>query len=308
MSTKIVQSIIDDITDAGCLYFLITGGEPLLRNDFPKIYRHAKENGLIITIFTNGTLINEKTLDLFREYPPHEIEISIYGATSSTYEEITRVPGSFNKCLQGIQKLVDNSMHLRLKTILMNINKHEFLDMKRIANDFGVKFRFDPAIFPRFNGDKTPLNLRVSPKEAVEKEFSDEENVSQWKRFYRRMRGQNNSDMMYHCGAGRTNFHLDPYGNISPCLMTKNIIYNIMNTTFINSWEKCISIINSMKASGDIIGCNKCEKIPLCGYCPAFFAMENGKEDIRSEYICSIGSERFQRINEHSHRGIKNGN
>jgi MoaA/NifB/PqqE/SkfB family radical SAM enzyme len=99
MSTKTIQSLIDDITDAGCLYFLITGGEPLLREDFPTIYQHAKENGLIITIFTNGTLINDKIIALFNEFPPHEVEVSIYGATASVYEKITQVAGSFHKCL-----------------------------------------------------------------------------------------------------------------------------------------------------------------------------------------------------------------
>ena len=65
LSTTQWISIIDQITDAGCLYLLITGGEPLLRKDFGAIYRHAKTKGLMVTVFTNGTLITDDLLDLF---------------------------------------------------------------------------------------------------------------------------------------------------------------------------------------------------------------------------------------------------
>lgn len=305
MTTKEILTIIDEITEAGCLYFLITGGEPLLRKDFPEIYRHAKENGLVITLFTNGTLINYSIIDLLTEFPPCEVEISLYGASASTYEKITRVPGSYEKCLHGIRKLLDNKIHLRLKTILMTVNSHEFFDIKKMSEDFGVKFRFDAAIFPRLNGDKTPLMLRVSPDEAIEKEFSDEKNVSQWEKFYKRMRGNKLSDTMYHCGAGRACFHLDPYGNLSPCLMTTDISYNIKNNRFMTCWKNGISIINDKKARGDIRGCNQCDKIHMCGFCPAFFALENGEEDIRSEYICALGNERFKKLQKYLHKGYQ---
>ena len=299
MTTKEVLTIIDEITEAGCLYFLITGGEPLLRKDFPEVYRHAKENGMVITLFTNGTLINDSIIDLLTELPPYEVEISLYGATSSTYEKITGIPGSYEKCLHGIQRLLDNRIHLRLKTILMTVNSHEFYDIKKMADDFRAKFRFDAAIFPRFNGDRSPLKLRVPPEEAIEKEFSDEMNIHHWERFHKKMRGNRLSDSMYHCGAGRASFHLDPYGNLSPCLMTTDISYNIKNANFMTGWKDGMSIIYDKKAQGDLQGCNQCEKIHMCDFCPAFFASENGEEGIRSEYICALGNERFKKIHKY---------
>lgn len=97
------KSIIDEIADAGCLYLLITGGEPLLRKDFIEIYTHAKNQGFIITVFTNGTQVAEKHLALFRELPPRNVDISLYGATQQTYENITRVKGPYGRCIQGIE-------------------------------------------------------------------------------------------------------------------------------------------------------------------------------------------------------------
>jgi len=163
MSTGKVLDIIDEITDAGCLHLLITGGEPLLRDDFPAIYGHAKKRGLLVTIFSNGTLITERVIGMFRELPPHEVEISLYGATAPTYEKITGVPGSYEKCMLGIKLLAENNIKVNLKTILMTLNSHELSEMEKIARGFGARFRFDAAISPCFGGDKTPLKLRVSP-------------------------------------------------------------------------------------------------------------------------------------------------
>jgi radical SAM protein with 4Fe4S-binding SPASM domain len=306
LTTKETCSLIDQITDAGCLYLLITGGEPTLRKDFPEIYSHARKKGLIITVFTNGTLISDEVIILFKEFPPYEVEISVYGATASTYEKISGVPGSYAQCITGVRKLLKGGIHLRLKTILMNVNSHEFFGMRKMAEEFGVKFRFDAALFPRFGGDKTPLSYRVSPEEAVEKEFSDEENITQWKKFYKKMQGSTLADSMYHCGAGRASFHIDPYGNLTPCLMTTNISYNMRDSGFLDGWNDSISAISHKKTRGDLNNCNQCEKIHLCGYCPAFFALENGEEHVRSEYICSLGSERFRRLQKHLQTGYEN--
>jgi len=296
MSTQKILSVLDEITDAGCLYFLISGGEPLLRRDFPEIYKHAKNNGLLVTIFTNGTLITDKILGLLNDFPPRVIEISIYGATASTYEKITRVPGSYEKCLNGIRRLLDKKINVRLKTILMTLNSQEFFDMENMAKDFGVKFRFDAGIFPRMNGDKSPLMLRVSPEDAIEKEFSDKDRLLSWKLFFEKTRGYLLSDKLYICGAGITFFHIDPYGNLQPCIMVSNIKYNLLNGRFLTGWREIISTIRDKKAGNSFL-CNKCEKKYLCSFCPAFFELENGAEDIHSEYLCTMGNHRYDIIN-----------
>ena len=296
MDTAKVMSVIDEITDAGCLYFLITGGEPLLRNDFPEIYRRAKQNGLIVTVFTNGTLITDPIIDLFSDLPPHAIEISLYGATSATYEKIAQTKGSYDKCMEGIRKLLDHTINLRLKTILMSINSHEFFAIEHMAKDLGVKFRFDSSLFPRSNGDKSPLALRVSPDEAVAKEFADITRAKELIKYYERTKESECSDNLYQCGAGIMSFHIDPYGYLKPCLMSQNFSYTLSEGSFLRGWNEVISGIMDIKAGNDFY-CNKCEKRSACDFCPAFFGWENGVEHIRSEYLCAIGTNRFQKIN-----------
>jgi len=289
--------IIDQITDAGCLNLLITGGEPLLRKDFAEIYTRAKTNGLIVTVFTNGTLIENEIIELFEDLPPHAVEISLYGATEETYEKITGVRGSYGRCLNNIKRLLDHHVHLKLKTVLMTHNQHEFCDIQQMAEEYGVKFRCDAAIFPTFSGDQTPLRLRVNPKEAVDMELSDKERLAQWQDFFYRMKDRQVSDSLYTCGTGLSTFHIDPYGNLQPCLMVNSLKFNLLKGSFIKGWQEVIPRIRKRKAGNDI-ACNQCEKMVLCGYCPAFFELETGAEDIQSEYLCAMGQYRFQAIDQ----------
>jgi radical SAM protein with 4Fe4S-binding SPASM domain len=288
-------SIIDEIAEAGCLNLLITGGEPLLRKDFKHIYRHAKTKGLLVTVFTNGTMITKGILELFQDLPPRAVEISLYGATAPTYEKITGIKGSFERCLKGIQSLLGHRINLKLKTMLMTLNRHEFYDIETMAKEYGVKFRFDAAIFPCMDGDKSPLGLRVSPEEAIEKEFSDRDRSRQWKVFFERMQGFSLPDTLYNCGTGLTSFHIDPYGHLQPCLMVANLRYDLLDGSFMEGWGDVIPSIRDRKVGADYT-CNKCDKMTLCGFCPGFFELENGAEDIYSEYLCALGRCRFEAI------------
>jgi radical SAM protein with 4Fe4S-binding SPASM domain len=296
MNTRQILSVIDEITEAGCLYLLMTGGEPLLRKDFPEIYSHAKRSGLVITIFTNGTLMTDRILELFENLPPNVVEISLYGATASTYETITGIPGSYDKCLNAIMRLSERKIPVGLKTILMSLNRHEILDIENMAKKFGAKFRFDAEIFPDLNGDKTPLALRVSPQDVVEKEFSDQDRARKWTQYFERSRGQLPNEALYSCGAGLTSFHIDSWGYLKPCIMTTDLTVNLSEESFLEGWEGRIARIRDKKA-GNVSMCNRCEKRHLCGFCPAFFKLENGVEDHYSDYLCSIAQYRFMKVN-----------
>src|SRR5262245_34341577 len=120
-----LRALIDEMVEAGCVNLLLTGGEVLVRPDFPELYLYALGRGLLVTVFTNGTLVTEHIADLFDRHRPLLVEISLYGMTPQTYERITRVPGSYQRCLEGIRRLVKRGVPLKLKTMLMSWNRHE---------------------------------------------------------------------------------------------------------------------------------------------------------------------------------------
>lgn len=295
LTTRQWIDIIDEITEAGCLFLLITGGEPFLREDFGEIYRHAKNNGLVVTVFSNGTMITDCIIDLFHELPPQAVEISLYGATAPTYEKITAVRGAHAQCISGIEKLLEHRIRVKLKSVLMTLNRNEFYKIEDLAKKYDVDFRFDAAIFPRFNGDRAPVEMRIHPREAVEIEFSNQDRVQQWKDLLARMKSVHTTNSLYKCGAGQTAFHINAYGLLQPCVMASNFQYDLMAGDFSWGWRKFLSRIRDRKADS-VSNCTQCDKSVLCGFCPAFFQLESGSEDVKVEYLCALGEYRLQAI------------
>jgi MoaA/NifB/PqqE/SkfB family radical SAM enzyme len=81
LSLAEIERIADEAVESGAVWVLITGGEPLLRDDFTDIYLMLKRKGLLVSLFTNATLIKREHIDLFKKYPPRDIEVSVYGAS-----------------------------------------------------------------------------------------------------------------------------------------------------------------------------------------------------------------------------------
>ena len=248
-SEKSLSNIIDEIADAGCLFLLFTGGDPFLREDFIDIYCYAIMRGMIVTVFTNGSLVSDEIVEVFKKFPPREVGISVYGVTPETYQSITGQKDGFEKTIAGIDKLFKQGIRIQLKTILMTKNQHEFDLIKKIAEDRKLNFRFDALIFPCLGGDQSPLKFRVSPETVVEKNLSSPERRDQWKNYYRRMKDFSLSDILYGCGAGLNSFHVNPAGELSPCIMTGHISYNLLEGSFTDGWENTIPKIKEKNYS-----------------------------------------------------------
>jgi uncharacterized Fe-S cluster-containing radical SAM superfamily protein len=143
--------LMDEYAAAGCLSLLLTGGEPLLRPDFLDLYRAAVVRGFRVSVFTNATLIDGSILRLFQKYPPAAVEVTLYGRTPETYERITGVPGSFERCRAGIEQLRVGGVRLKLKTMVMQWNEHEIEAIRRYAGELGISFRHDGLLNSRFD-------------------------------------------------------------------------------------------------------------------------------------------------------------
>lgn len=287
--------IITEIKDAGCLYLLLTGGEPLLRQDFSEIYSFAKRNGFLITVFTNGTLVTGETAELFRQLPPRLVEITLYGATAEVHDRVTGVPGSFNRARQGIETLIGLGINVGLKSVLMTLNLAEFSAIEKLAQSYDVKFRLDAAIFPSLAGDRSPLDLRVTPEQAVALEMANPERVREWREYFANFRLASHGNKVFACSAGKTNFHIDPDGNLYPCLIARSHKYSLRQGSFLVGWQGEIARIREEEVNGEN-RCGDCEKKLICGFCPGFFEMEQGQNQAPSDYICTIGKLRYTYI------------
>ena len=170
--------ILDEMAAAGCLWVLFTGGEIFVRKDFLDIYTHAKKLGFLITLFTNSTLITPDIADYLVALPPFYIEITLYGRTRQTYEQVTGVPGSFDRCMRGIRLLAERNLPLKLKSMALTVNRDEISEIKRfVEEDLMLEFRFDAFVNPRYDCSQSPLEVRLSPVDAVKLDLLDSKRI-----------------------------------------------------------------------------------------------------------------------------------
>jgi len=293
LSTEKIKSLLDEMARAGCLWLLITGGEPLLREDFSQIYLHAKRCGFLINLYTNGTLIDDEKIRLFKEYPPYSIEITLYGAKKQTYETITGVEGSFDRCIDSINSLIKHNLPVQLKTIAMTINKDEVFQIKDFAKKQGLLFRFDPDITPRLDNSKHALKFRLTPREVLCLDKEDKDRKAEWQRHIEESMEPYPGDELFVCGAGRNMFHIDSYGKMSLCLGASNISFSLAECSFDEVWNRYFPEILSLKADPNN-PCLKCELVSVCNNCPGASYLENKDMNKPVAYLCELAHLRLK--------------
>lgn len=289
MSTEDHYRLLDELVEAGCLWLLYTGGEIFARRDFLDIYTYAKKKGFLITLFTNGTLITEEIADYLVEWRPFEIEITLYGATRETYEALTRIPGSYDRCLRGIRLLLDRKLPLKLKTVGVTINKHEVAAMRQMSEDFGVEFMFDSMMNPRIDCSASPLEVRLAPHEVVELDLLDPRRVAEWRRLAVNHAPPPASERileLYDCGGGLNSFAIDPYGDVSICVLSHVDRFNVRDGSFREGWQFLGNV--HRKPVKRMTKCTDCALRSLCGMCAANGELENGDPEAPVDWLCHV--------------------
>lgn len=284
--------LLDEITEAGCFWLLYTGGEILARKDFLDIYTCAKQKGLLITLFTNGTLITPKVADYLSDWRPFSIEITLYGRTKETYEALTGIPGSFERCMRGIRLLMERGLPLKLKTVAVSINKQEIWDMKRFAEEeLGLEFKFDAMMNPRIDCSQSPLATRLSPEEVVALDLEDPKRTAEWIRFTQealeRVHLWAHGDQVYHCGGGVNSFAVDPYGKMSICVLSHFDVYDLRSGSFRQGWEDFLFKVRQKKKTR-LTKCVACGLKEMCGMCPANGELENRDPEEPVDFLCHV--------------------
>jgi len=284
--------VLDELVEMGCFWILYTGGEIFARKDFLEIYTYAKKKGFLITLFTNGTIINEQVADYLAEWPPFAIEITLYGRTRETYEALTAVPGSYDRCLRGIKLLKERGLPLKLKTVATSINKHEVIAMRRFAEgELGVEFKMDGQINPRIDCSQSPLAVRLTPEELVALDMAAPKGKSEYLRLAKhdleKPAGLSQIDTMYFCGGGMNSFAINAYGEIGICVISQQETFSVREAGVRAVWEESLLQLRNRKRTR-VTKCVQCRIQSMCGMCPANGEMENGDRESPVEFLCHV--------------------
>jgi radical SAM protein with 4Fe4S-binding SPASM domain len=288
-----IHRITDEIVEAGCLWMLLTGGEVFIRPDFYDIYRYMKQQGLLLTLFTNGTAITPKVADFLATYPPARVEISLYGITPSTYEAVTgRL--ALERCLRGIRLLRERNIKMKLKSVVTTANYDEFLTIAAyVKQEFGLMFGYDPNInFRKVEGRAgfLPATVRVPPEKVVALDLAMDADTGDLAGFYQRDQ-HFVSDYVFNCGAGVNTFHIDPYGRLSTCMMVPSVTYDLRQGSFQEGWDSFLERVVQLKKA-HTTRCDTCAIAAACDTCPGWSTLEHGEFGHPVDYLCDINHQR----------------
>lgn len=304
-----IKKITDEAVDSGALWCLITGGEPLLREDFFDIYLYLKKKGLLVSVFTNATLITQKQIKLFKKYPPRDIEVTVYGATEGTYEKVSRKPGSFKVFMRGLNLLLENGIKVRFKTMALRSNVQELPEIakfcRKLTKDY---FRFDPFLHLRFDGDakrnEEIKSERLSPEEIIHIEKSDPDRFQSLEKNCDKLimpeAEHINCNHLFHCGTGQGSFAVSYDGLFRLCssLWHPDCVYDLKKGNLKEAREKFIPRVRDMRSNNEefLSKCRKCPIINLCIWCPAHSHLETQRLDEPVEYFCSVAQARAKAL------------
>ena len=281
--------------DAGMTFLLLTGGEPLLRPDFPQIYEGLAKLGLSVSLNTNGTLISEEIRALFLRYPPAQVNITLYGTTRETYAALCGNADGFDRVTDALHWLKVQGILVNLNATLTPWSRNEWQAMEAFAANEQLNFRPTIYTFPparRTEADayaRLPAELTgalMAQREVVQK---GKENIPSFLRSVEEAAQPSCEPVTegepMRCFAGKSQFWVTWNGKMTPCGMMSYPVSDPFAADFSDAWKKLMEETAAIRLCPD---CRQCANRKLCGTCAAVNYTETGSFTGRPDYMCRM--------------------
>ena len=288
-------SLAEQARDRGMLFALLTGGEPLVRQDFFEIYGAMKEMGLLISINSNGSTLQGENLQRLIEDPPQRVNVSLYGGSAETYKTMCG-NDAFDRVVENIRQLKHSGIDVRLNVSLTPYNYQDLEKIYDISKDLNTVIKVASYMYPpiRVHGD---CGHRLSPEEAARLAVQwdlmrfTRENFLEHAAGYRDLMAVEEKecaadpDTGVSCRAGSTAFWMTWDGRMLPCGMMPGPETYPLEVGFDAAWDelrqKTAALPNPAK-------CAACQYRNLCSVCSAVCVTETGRFDGVPEYVCRM--------------------
>lgn len=282
--------------EAGMLWLLLTGGEPFLYPDFLSLYEELASMGFLISINSNGALIDERAVRVLKRAVPKRINITLYGASEESYARLCGDPSGFQRVMENICRLRENGIPYKFNCSLGRENCHELPQMIAIAQEHHVPIDVASYMFPPSRrGVKSPTeDFRLSAEqagfyaaEAMRLQLPKDE----LRIYAERMQNvETPPETMGEtremaCRAGRCSFWVNWQGELSACGMLDQPTVSLLQTPFSEAWAQIVAETNQTRC---LAGCGGCPNYELCHPCIAAAYCETGDVNARPEYKCKM--------------------
>lgn len=294
------RAIAKEAHDAGMLYLLLTGGEPLLWRDFWQLYEELVDMGFLVSINTNGSLIDDEAVARFKKRPPQKLNITLYGANDETYRRLCGVDGVFTRVDRAVRTLIDNQITVKLNCSLTPENAEDLEWIVNYSKEVGTLVTVATYMFPPVRRKPTCFgeNERFSPEESARyllRYLELDRGEERYRNYLENIvhgcvepPGLDEScidplDGKIRCRAGKAAFWITWDGWMTPCGMMSEPKVDVKAKGFSESWKDITIQSEALRLSGVCAGC---PNIDVCHPCAAIAYAETGTPSGIPTYLC----------------------
>lgn len=288
---------------AGTLYLLITGGEPFLYPGFKELYIKLHEMGFIISINSNGTLIDDETLEWLKKYAPSRVNITLYGSSRETYRRICENADGYDRAVRAIKSLKAAGIPVVINASMIPENADDLEDIIDFGQSLSLNTRMSTYMFPPARRDRESDDSRFTPEESAKvflrkqkKLCTGEEYKNLLLKYSQSSAPSENSDdwgndaenenEYMKCRAGRSSFWVSWEGKMTACGM---LDFPRVEDPFTNDFKECwLRLTNAVRSTAVLKGCASCDKREICKPCVAMIHTETGTVDEKAPYLCRM--------------------
>lgn len=287
--------------EQGLLYLLLTGGEPLLHPDFREILTALHRMGLLVSVNTNGTLIDEEVVQWLRQAPPVRMNVTLYGASDETYDRLCRNPQGFTQVTRAIRLLRDAGISVKLNCSLTPYNAADLEGIFAYAKEEKLLVQATSYMFPPLRRDPGQVgrNDRFTPEEAAYYSARIESLMNGEEAFLERRRTQPDAGLCaepgedcgslegegIRCRAGKCSFWVTWDGRLLPCGMLPDCGADVFALGFAQAWKQAAEAAAAIRLPA---ACSGCALRDQCKACAAMARTESGAYHQVPEYRCRM--------------------
>lgn len=296
--------IADEGRSKGLLYILLTGGEPLLYPEFKRLYASLAQKGFILTVNTNGTLIDEEWADFFSENGCRRLSITLYGKDDETYGRLCNNPRGFTQVMNAVNLLEKRNIPYRFTSSITPYNVDQMEDFYAIAQKHHVPITVATHMFAGSRrGTSSEAQFRLSPQEEALANWKvnqmENQGVPQEVLAAYMLRKLLDPPIVmrsaFTCRAARSGFWINWKGEITPCGMFNTPNLDLKIHTFQEGWDYIVQEAKKLRAP---MLCRRCAKQRICNPCLADNYTETGRTDGHPTRQCILANERIRLLAE----------
>jgi radical SAM protein with 4Fe4S-binding SPASM domain len=270
-------SVIDQITRTGTPVVVLSGGEPLMRDDLCSIARYGTDKGLRMVLGTSGYLLDRPMAARLRESGIRAAAISLDSADPATHDALRGASGAWEKAVAAIGNCRDEGIHAQINMTAVRPSVTEVESVVALGLDLGVKdyqvFFPVPTGRAARGGDLSPSAYETVIRQVLLQYRDSDINLRptcapQFRRIADSL-GINNPQWGRGCIAGITYCRIYANGDVTPCPYLPVSAGNVRTTPFDKIWADS-PVFAALRDPSRLTGkCGRCGYQQVCGGCRA---------------------------------------